>query len=128
MFLRLLTVFFIISIFSNFYGSFFVNGEGEVAVKGTPHFQDGTKNNGGRVRIKCRDGTKTSEPKEIKNNNEYKVYVKGHGKTIPEDCNALFTLKFSKSLKSICDANKDDKGSYLICPFSVNISYSFTYE
>uniref|UniRef100_A0A0N5BZL8 Uncharacterized protein n=1 Tax=Strongyloides papillosus TaxID=174720 RepID=A0A0N5BZL8_STREA len=83
MFLRLLTVLLIISIFSNFYGSFFVNGGGGVAVIGRPHFQVGTENNSGRVRIKCRDGTETSEPKEIKNNNEYKVYLKDHRKTIP---------------------------------------------
>uniref|UniRef100_A0A0N5C4I1 Pollen Ole e 1 allergen and extensin family protein n=1 Tax=Strongyloides papillosus TaxID=174720 RepID=A0A0N5C4I1_STREA len=125
MFLRLLTVLLIFSISFNPDSSFFVNGD--VTVKGTPHFENGPHRIGGKVYIKCKNNQTTNGFKKIKNNEPYKVFVKTPGPTIP-DCDAVFTLRFSKTLQSICDAKQVNMGSYLICPFSVNISYSSTEE
>uniref|UniRef100_A0A0K0FZE1 Uncharacterized protein n=1 Tax=Strongyloides venezuelensis TaxID=75913 RepID=A0A0K0FZE1_STRVS len=94
---------------------------------GTPYFQNGTQRNGGQVYITCKDGRTTSQANKIINGEQYRVYTFGGGATIPDDCEAVFTITFSKDLKSLC--KKGTKGSYYYsCPFSVKVSHSYKYK
>uniref|UniRef100_A0A0N5B8W2 Transthyretin-like family protein n=1 Tax=Strongyloides papillosus TaxID=174720 RepID=A0A0N5B8W2_STREA len=78
------------------------------------------------VHIVCKDKRITSQGHKIINNKDYRVYTLEYGADIP-DCDAVFTISFTKSLKGICNGKGKNKGSYWSCPFSVNISHSFTY-